>query len=228
MRTLCLFDVDGTLIRGFDEHAQAFAVGLSKTYGVDPSEVDLNNICFHGMTDWQIIEDILKSLNFPQEIINSKISECFDEMANYFESVSENAKISLLPGVPELLAKLSVNLVNSGLVTGNIKKIAYAKMRHLNLDKYFPIGGFGNDSKVRSNLIRLACRRAMDHHVCEFDKIFVIGDTEKDIWAGKDAGIKTIGVATGIYSSKQLKAVRATYVLEDLRDADEFLNIISK
>ena len=42
----------------------------------------------------------------------------------------------------------------------------------------------------------------------------------------KDAGIMTIGVATGIYSKEQLKNAGAKYIVENLKDKNKILKII--
>jgi phosphoglycolate phosphatase-like HAD superfamily hydrolase len=55
------------------------------------------------------------------------------------------------------------------------------------------------------------------------EDVFVIGDTPRDIAAGREAGFTTIGVATGKFTSGQLKETGATAVLEDFEnDRDQF------
>lgn len=44
--------------------------------------------------------------------------------------------------------------------------------------------------------------------------------------AGKKAGIKTIGIATGIYSKEQLESAGADFVLENLKDKNAVLEIV--
>lgn len=45
--------------------------------------------------------------------------------------------------------------------------------------------------------------------------------------AGKEAGVKTIGVTTGIYLKEQLKNAGADEVLESLKDERRILKLIS-
>jgi len=44
--------------------------------------------------------------------------------------------------------------------------------------------------------------------------------------AGKEAGIRTIGVTTGVYSKLQLENAGADFVLKNLEDTNEVLKII--
>jgi phosphoglycolate phosphatase-like HAD superfamily hydrolase len=57
--------------------------------------------------------------------------------------------------------------------------------------------------------------------------IFVIGDTPRDIDAGREAGFRTVGVATSDYSVDQLKAAGADLVLSDFeRERNRFLQLV--
>jgi phosphoglycolate phosphatase-like HAD superfamily hydrolase len=54
--------------------------------------------------------------------------------------------------------------------------------------------------------------------------VFVIGDTPRDIIAGREAGFLTVGVATGKYSKEELKESGATVAISDFeQERDQFL-----
>ena len=64
-----------------------------------------------------------------------------------------------------------------------------------------------------------ACRSQIDPN-----DTFVIGDTPRDISAGREAGFRTVGVATSDYSTGDLSAAGADLVLSDFeRDRNQFL-----
>jgi phosphoglycolate phosphatase-like HAD superfamily hydrolase len=50
------------------------------------------------------------------------------------------------------------------------------------------------------------------------DRVLVVGDTPLDIAAAHGAGAVGVGVASGHFTADQLKAARADYVLESLRE----------
>ncbi|TET60029.1 hypothetical protein E3J48_07135 [Candidatus Aerophobetes bacterium] len=58
------------------------------------------------------------------------------------------------------------------------------------------------------------------------NNVFLFGDTPRDMIAGKEAGIRTIGVTTGVYSKLQLENAGADFVLKSLEDTNEVLKII--
>ncbi|UCE55077.1 MAG: HAD family hydrolase [Desulfobacterales bacterium] len=57
-------------------------------------------------------------------------------------------------------------------------------------------------------------------------KIFLLGDTPKDMKAGKAVGATTIGVTTGIFSDEQLEPAGADIVFSNLADTDSILKFI--
>jgi phosphoglycolate phosphatase len=221
---LVLFDIDNTLLNGSECHKLAFNEGFKVAYGVETS---IDTIDYLGMTDKEIIFEILKIHGFTEQTVALKVQECIDIMADTFNKCAFNYQIRVLGGVKELLDKLKTNRVIIGLVTGNIESIAWRKLQIAGLDSYFSLGGFGSDDIKRSNLIRLAIRRAADKFDFTFnDNVYVFGDTPRDIRAGIEARVKTIGVATGQFTKDQLKENGADAVFPDLRDTSGVLKFI--
>lgn len=225
MNKLVLFDIDGTLVKGFKGHMLAFSEAFLKVYKVKTSIEIIN---WHGMTDQQIIIDVLKKNSFSEKNIKSNLKECMEVMVSFFNKIIDKEEIILLEGVKNLLKELEENNILTGLVTGNLEIIARLKMKKIGINNYFKLGGFGSDDIDRAKLVKLAIKRAKDNFKFIFDdNVFLIGDTPKDIKAGKEAGIRTIGVATGIYSKEQLKEAGADFLLENLKNKKEIFGIIN-
>jgi phosphoglycolate phosphatase-like HAD superfamily hydrolase len=94
------------------------------------------------------------------------------------------------------------------------------------LDSYFTFGGFGSDSEERPGLVKKALERAWDLYHYQGDRVFVIGDTPRDVAAAKPFQLHTVAVATGRYSTEDLQKTGADHVLEDLQDVEKVLEII--
>lgn len=203
MDKLILFDIDKTLIESLKGHKVAFSEAFRKIYGVDTT-IDIIN--HHGMTDQQIITEVLKKNGLDEKTIKSKLEECMKVMINSFNETVSSDEIILLDGVQELLEELSINNVLMGLVTGNLEPIARGKLKKVGLNHYFKVGGFGSDDINRTNLVKLAIKRAEENLDFKFNNnVFLFGDAPQDMKAGKEAGVRTIGVATGIYSKKTIR-----------------------
>jgi phosphoglycolate phosphatase-like HAD superfamily hydrolase len=215
--TIVLFDIDGTLVEGSRVHGAAFENAFESVFGV--TDVRWRKK-YDGWTDPLIAGDMMRLHGIGEGEITLRMGECMEATERYYLSHSSGERIRILPGVSDLLETLARKDVMRGLVSGNLEKIARAKLERAGLDEYFQVGGFGSDPHVvRSDLVRLALTRAQ--HACSGcipHHTFLVGDTPYDISAGQEAGVKTIGVATGIYPFQVLAQANVDFVLNDLTE----------
>jgi phosphoglycolate phosphatase len=224
MNILMLFDIDNTLIQSSAGHRQAYTEAVKEVYDL---EVDINVINHHGMTDQEILLKVLRKYNLDDETITSNLRTCIEVMPLKYDEIVKSENIVILDGVVNLLTKLQQNDIILGLVTGNLEKIARAKLRKIGIDHFFKIGGFGSDHMDRNHLAKLAVKRAKaTFNPSRIRKIFLLGDTPKDMKAGKAVGATTIGVTTGIFSEEQLEPAGADIVFSNLADTDSILKFI--
>lgn len=225
---LILFDIDRTLIGKSKCHHAAFFYAFKKVYNVDivyNEDIDINTISYAGMTDPQIIIEVLKIKGLNEDTIRAKMNECIEAIIDYFEKNVNHDNISILEGVKELLEELNKQNVIIGLVTGNLEPIAREKLKKVGLNHYFKAGAFGSDNISKTELVKIAIKRAEKNFNFKCNDIFVIGDTIRDIKAGLKAGVKTIGIGTGNYSKEELKASGADFAFDDLSSIEEILKI---
>jgi phosphoglycolate phosphatase-like HAD superfamily hydrolase len=124
-----------------------------------------------------------------------------------------------MPGIEELLMRLTERAVLLGIVTGNIEAAAQIKLARGKLNRFFTFGGYGSDSRDRTELTRKALERGAEVAGKPLDReaTIAVGDTPRDVKAGHGAGIKVVGVATGNYTVQQLTEADADWALEDVR-----------
>lgn len=223
---LILFDIDKTLIDRSECHHQAFKHAFKEVFGVETT-IDIIN--YHGKTDPQIMHEVLLARGLKEKDICPFKTSFLDALSKYFVANVKSDKIKVMDGAQSLLKELKKQNILLGLLTGNLETIAYAKLNHVGLDHYFRLGGFGSDSYYRANLVLKAMTRAKKNFgfIPNEKNTFVVGDTPRDIAAGLKAKILTIGVASGEYSIRDLKDSGAHFVLNDLRDIDSFLEIVT-
>lgn len=223
---LLLFDIDQTLLNDNSCHKDAFAYAFKKVYGLDTT-IDI--ILYHGMTDQQIILETLKKNRVYEPQIRSRMKEAIDSMAIFYDNVHNDSTPEVLPGVRDLLDALQEKGYALGIVTGNLEKIGRAKLASAGLNSYFKIGSFGSDDISRTNLVRIAIERAeLDYGFKKNDDVSLFGDSPQDMIAGKEAGVLTIGVGTGVYLIDDLMDAGAKYAVPDLRDTMHILDIIGE
>jgi phosphoglycolate phosphatase-like HAD superfamily hydrolase len=218
---LFLFDIDGTILRGSTRvHRDAFARAFRSVYGV---EADLDGISAAGRTDTWLLAEPLRRLGVGDPEIWGRMPEAFRVMEAYVDEHLGDLSDKVLPGVPEVLEGLSERGQLLGLLTGNLSGIAAAKMRHAGLARYFETGGFGEESEIRTRLVPVALANSsrVAGRTIDAAQAVVIGDTPLDVEAGRLAGTRTVGVATGPFKEAELEAAGADLVLPSLEAAPQ-------
>ncbi len=222
---LMLFDIDGTLVQGAKSHYQAYIEAVKKFYGMEDYVRSVNAA---GKSDKLILHEILTLGGLSTDEIQKNFQNCLDYMTDYYLKNVQYEHIHIMDGTVELLEELKRKNVLLGLVTGNLEPIAHAKLGRAGLDGYFSFGGFGSDNADRSLMVKKALDIAKSQFGFNGDKIFVIGDTPRDVEAAHVFNLKIIAVATGMYSTQELRDCGADYVLENFKNRDKILEILYK
>ncbi|MFH8886274.1 HAD hydrolase-like protein [Streptomyces californicus] len=128
-----------------------------------------------------------------------------------------------LPGAAAALAALAeMEGVVQSVVTGNIRPVAEIKLQVFGLDTHiqFPYGGYGEDHDDRAELVRTAITRTRHAITTPFTEadVLLIGDTPADVVAGRTAGVRVLGVATGRTTTTELNTAGATTTITSLED----------
>jgi len=223
---LLLFDIDGTLILTGGAGLRALDRAFCQVVGIVNA---LDGVHLHGRTDPAIIREIFDTRGRPDSA--EFLDRILEAYVNFLpEEVELSEKYQVLPGILSFLQNFHERGdLAMGLATGNIERGARIKLKRGDLNQYFPFGGFGSDSESRTGLVRRAAELGCRHagQAIEPSDTFVIGDTPKDIHAGREAGFQTVGVATSDYSREDLVAAGADLVLSNFeRDRQAFLRFI--
>jgi phosphoglycolate phosphatase len=225
MKTLLLWDIDGTLIAG-GTGMSALQAALQREFGID-APAPVKGVDFAGRTDTWIMRQIFARLGLPDSEAN--LSRLLTAYLTELPRALKKPGPRILPGVTVALETLAArgDCVQA-LLTGNVERGARLKLVHHGLSHFFAFGAFADDSELRNELGPVALRRAREHHGCDFapERIFVIGDTPHDIECGRIIGAHTVGVATGRYPADELRAAGATAVFGDLSDTTALLRAL--
>jgi phosphoglycolate phosphatase-like HAD superfamily hydrolase len=215
---LFLFDIDGTLLRGMPPvHRQAICAAAWSVYRVRLSPEDLGQTA--GMTDIAILRRALAA-RMAAHVLRDGLPEFFACAATAYERlVPADLRQYHTPHARPTLDWLADREARLGLVTGNIERIAWLKLRAAGLADYFACGAFGDEAEERAELPALALARARELYRTTFapDHVYVVGDTPADIACGVACGLRTVAVATGvIHSIDELRACGPDYAFADL------------
>ncbi|HWI65454.1 MAG TPA: HAD hydrolase-like protein [Symbiobacteriaceae bacterium] len=209
--TLLIFDVDGTLI-STKAGRRAFNGALERFFGVaDAAE----GIPMAGRTDLLIYRDICHRYGLDPGTFGAFKLEFVAQLAEQLMIDPGHT----LPGVAGLLEALHADGgLTLALGTGNVEEGARLKLAPHDLNRFFPVGGFGDEGETRDDVIAMAIRRAEGIRGGRFHRVVVIGDTPLDISCGKANQCLTVGVATGYHKRQELIDCGADLVMTDFSD----------
>jgi phosphoglycolate phosphatase-like HAD superfamily hydrolase len=210
-----LFDIDGTLLLTGGAGAVAWQRAFRELHGID---ADIEEHTHAGMTDPEIAEIVFREV-IGRDGSGEERAEAIAAYLGQLEAaVEESAGYRVMPGIEEILPRLAGQGVLLGIVTGNIEAAAHVKLARADLDRFFAFGGYGSDSRDRTELTKRALERGGEVAGAPLDPAatIAVGDTPRDVTAGHGAGIRVVGVATGNYSVEQLQDAEADWPIEDV------------
>jgi phosphoglycolate phosphatase-like HAD superfamily hydrolase len=210
-----LFDIDGTLLHTGGAGAEAWQRAFLELYEV---EANIEEHTHAGMTDPEIAEIVFREVlgRDGSDVERAEAIGCY--LGHLAAAVAESEGYFVIPGIEELLPRLVEEGILLGVVTGNIESAAHIKLARGDLNKYFAFGGYGSDSRSRTELTKKALERGagVSGKPLDLEQTIAVGDTPRDVNAGHGAGIHVVGVATGSYSVKELNESGADWAIESV------------
>ncbi|MGZ8676219.1 MAG: HAD family hydrolase [Solirubrobacterales bacterium] len=212
-----LFDIDGTLISTGGASDRAWHRAFTELYGVDVNVPDYTGKgvpdpvvgvqCFRGTIGREPSDEEMERLILLRQ-------------RHLGEEVETSSSYRVMPGVEDLLRRLSAEARLVGLITGNTEPAAEIKLARADLNRFFAFGGYGSDADDRVDVCRKALDRADRASRETLDRAgsFAIGDTPLDVEAAHGAGVKIVSVATGEYGVEALRHAGGDWVVADLTD----------
>ncbi|MBA2472014.1 MAG: HAD family hydrolase [Pseudonocardiales bacterium] len=212
-----LFDIDETLVHTGGAGARSWAWAFDQLHGVP---ADIGQHTSAGETDPQVGRGTFRA-------VLGRDPSC-DEMARLYakylwhlaEEIWTSEAYRVLGGAEDLLQRLTAAGIILGVVSGAMEGAARTKMEPGKLNRYFVFGSYGSDSPDRTEVTRLGVAKAARLHGQELppEQVYVVGDTPRDIAAGRAAGATAIGVASGHYDADELSAAQADHVMRSLSE----------
>ncbi len=187
----------------------------------------------HGKTDELIVQEMFSS-HLGRYGNESEVKVLLEKYVEILPTTVRDSKnFHLMPGIPELLSCLeSRKDVFMGLGTGNIEDGARIKLSRGGLNRFFSFGGFGSDSGDRAKLLEMGFQRGEAIIQKEFpDKSisrWVIGDTWRDVEAGRACCAKTVAVATEGDSLYELASASPDFLFATLEDKEAICEILKR
>ena len=229
MKTLLLWDIDGTLVRAGQIAGTVFAAAVESMFGVPAQD---HGVTYGGKTDPQIAREILAALSIDHDAevhLPQLIAALERGLAEGREEMREGGVV--LPGVEKVLAHLHDHPdVVQSVLTGNTRANAILKLETFGLSRWIDVevGAFGSDDADRKALVPIALDRvARRHGPADTDHTWVVGDTPADAACARAGGVRCLLVASGHASREELEAAGADVVVDDLSDTDAVVEMLT-
>jgi phosphoglycolate phosphatase len=212
---LVLFDIDGTLVRGYGAGGRAMRRAVAAVLGerCHGAVVEMGG----GLDPW-IFRQLASHGGFTvDEALHAQLRTVYGELL-VDELRTAERRLEALPGVLDLLARMrSERVAVMGLLTGNYAETAALKLRAVDIDPaWFAVNAWGDMAPDRPGLVPAALAQ-LPEPLAPSD-VIIVGDTVRDVHCAQANGCRCIAVATGGSSASDLAAAGADVVLEDLRD----------
>ncbi len=230
-KKLVLFDIDGTLVdssvKSVGHWKERITAVFEKVYEKKgPFEIDAHS--FNGKVDKQVLRLISERIGISREVFDERFPKARDVYHQELLRVldTEDGVYTAFEDAKEFVVHLGEHEhIGTGVITGNIERNAWAKLRKAGLEDLFSFGAFSDDVESRADLVAHALEKAAVHFGTTFSPsdIIVIGDTVHDIRAAKSGGVRSIGVSTGASTTHdELVAEGADLVVTSLMDERVF------
>jgi phosphoglycolate phosphatase len=198
-----IFDVDGTLIDSKRDIAGA-QLWVLKQLGINSlSEEDL-----YPHIGKPLAETF--SLLLP-DYLHSRIPEAAVMYRDYYRPRALNTT-TLFPGVRETIEILAIRKIKLATATTKSSETTARVLNHFSIAEYFvqmqgtDNGIFKPDPYVLNKVIH--------DQQWEISETMMVGDTDRDILAGKNAGLRTCGVTYGSFTKSRMNEIQPDWVID--------------
>lgn len=199
-----LFDLDGTLINTNELIIASFQHTLE-----------------HYAPGKYSREDIINFIGEPLDFSLQKVNpERVEEMVAYYREHNLRVHDELVtpyPYIKETLQALKKAGIVCGIVTTKLSTTAERGLKFIGIREYFDVL-IGYDHVTNAKPDPEPIKKAMAALSAEQETTLMVGDSPHDIQAGKNAGVKTAGVAWSIKGPERLKQENPDLMLEKMTD----------
>ncbi len=226
-------DFDGPLVDVSNRYYSTYRLALAKVHRSDlASAVPLNPLSKEEF--WQMKQErtpdieIAKRSGLPIDSIDPFLTEVIS-LVNHPDLLHQDV---IQPGATWALNLLHSQGTQLVLVTLRDQEQARqilqtAKLAHLFSGIYGANNGievaYQNSIELKTQLLRQAAAQHWPELVRRHHPAWVIGDTEADVWSGRNLDIPTIALTCGIRSHSYLEKQSPTVILADLVSASNHL-----
>jgi len=206
-----LLDLDGTIIDTRDAYVEAAKITFSKLGQTLPND----NIAL------EIPKRIEQRLSLT-DLVKIEHQKFLDTYLKAFYQLPKG-KTKPLPYVLGALEALSDKAKLAIITMRSVsKELIRKELEQFDMDKYFThvVTALDTPKPKPSPEALIEAVNVLDVHIGE---CVIVGDSVIDVQAGKAAGIKTVGVLSGLYSREELAQAEPNFIINNIAELPQFI-----
>ncbi|HSQ97926.1 MAG TPA: HAD family hydrolase [Rickettsiales bacterium] len=209
MKKLFIFDFDGTLV-DTKTIVKNGILDFSKENSLPVPDIDLICLGYSNPDNY----------DFGWGVDKQKQKEIMDKtFISISEKISNGTYIpTMFKNTEEILKILSENGSTLAICTSREKDACLNILEYYNIKKYFKIFKTREDVTLRNKKPKPnpeLVLEIIDELSFKKENTFIVGDTDADIIAGKNANIKSVGVSWGYFGKEQIKNCNCDFIIDD-------------
>ena len=204
MYKVAIFDLDGTLLNTLKDLADACNFAL-RSHGFSEHQIDEYKY-FLGNGVYKLVERALP--------MDKKDGETVDKVLTEFKKYYEKHKSDFTKpydGIEELLIALKETGIKTAVVSNKPHEFAVEIVERY-FAKSFDIV-FGKREGYLAKPDPTTVIETLNYFKCKKEEAVYIGDSDVDMFTGKNAGLFSIGVAWGFRGARELSAAGANKIV---------------
>ncbi|MBI2599516.1 HAD-IIIA family hydrolase [Candidatus Daviesbacteria bacterium] len=233
MKKAVLFDLDGVLLDSWDFVYKAFEYTLKLHKHPLPSKEIINKVM--GKPLMEFYKFVLQTSPKNESSSNESSSldeELFlvDQRVELYAKTHREYQVNkidlnrLFPNVKSVLKKLKLKGYVIGVVSNRsrgslLKSIDLAKISKY-IDIVVSVQDVKNPKPHKEHVLT-----ALKKLKVKAENAYMVGDTDADILAGKNAGVKTIGVTYG-FIGKDIKKFKPDFIIDNMKELMQVLKMV--
>ncbi|MBI4450417.1 HAD family hydrolase [Candidatus Woesearchaeota archaeon] len=209
---LAIFDLDQTLVELLPYHDRA----ISKAFSAFNVNAKFSDLDFAGKTAPMLVWELAakKRIKLTKKLARLVV---VNYAANFRGLLPK--RIKPLKGVRKLLRQLTKQRTTLGVVTGGEHSTVEQVMRRAGLRKYFQYVECSTECPTKVGMLHSILRKERQRNPeLSNEGIIVMGDSARDIEAGRHIGAHTIAVLTGPHTRKTLIKAKPDLIVKSLEE----------
>jgi len=212
---IIIFDLDGTLVDAFTPVTRSINYTMKKLGFPKPRDGLVK--CSVGWGETRLLKD------FVGEELLAKALRIY--RAHHRNSLKKGT--FFLSGAKKTLELLKKEKYKLAIATNRPRKFTRIILRQLDMNKYFSYV-LCADQAGKGKPHPIILKKILKRSFLKPSEALYVGDMLIDIETGKKAGVKTIAVATGATTSKELSKGKPFSVIKKIKDLNNVLKSLEK